>query len=320
MRTRGWIVALLTTTALAGCGGAAKTQQSAPAPTPAPAASASPSATPVVVRTPDPSATPGTATDVAAITKLVKAVVVTADYQHVVCDSLFTPDFVTMAFGSLANCQENQAGTEKHPSGASVADVKVEGDLAAANVAVQGGSTAGSTGTWYFQRSAGTWRVADQGVNYLRSNFKLGIVAQAGGDSSNPFADTAYRDCFAATVLALPDGKFITAFFANQAGASTLGQVVAPCDAKAPGGVSPFRALFEKEIRSALAAQQLSATAQNCAVDAMKKTISDADLTDAILDETVPGAAADNNLQSLETVTLSTCLGGPTSSAAPQPS
>ncbi|HEX3614445.1 MAG TPA: hypothetical protein VHU88_22350 [Sporichthyaceae bacterium] len=320
MRARGSIVALVTTLALTGCG--SSHPQSAPASTPTPDASASPSASAAPVKTPDARATPGSTSDVSAITKIVKSVAVTADYQHVVCQQLFTPDFVTTAFGGMNDCQEYQvgAGTGSHATGASVSDVKVEGDTAAGNVAVQGGSAGGSTGTWYFQRSAGTWRVADQGVNYLRSNFKLGIARQASTDSSNPFADTVYRDCFAVTVLALPDGQFRTAFFANQAGVSTLGQVVAPCDAKAPGGVSPFRALFEKEIRSALAAQQLSATTQNCAVYAMKKTISDPDLTDAILDETVPGAAADNNLQSLETVTLSTCLGGPTSSAAPQPS
>jgi hypothetical protein len=83
---------------------------------------------------------------------------------------------------------------------------------------------------------------------------------------------------------------------------------VAPCDAKAPGGVSPFRNAFNAQFRQTLIQEKAPTPIADCAIDAMKTKISEPDLTDAILDAPVAGSTAVTNLNALEAEALRGCV------------
>jgi hypothetical protein len=254
--------------------------------------------------------TPASASDAAAITKLVNTVDVTADYARVVCDKSFTSDYVSRAYGNVKACRHSRDANApgSKPTSVSVVDIKID-DVASAKVTEHGGGASGSTGTWYFRRSNGRWRVSDLGIDYVRSNFKLGFVQHKDRGATDPFADAAYRECFADKLLALPNDQFVAANFATQSGRSYVGTIVAPCDAEGPGGVSPFRIEFNTLLR-----QGLAPAVADCAVNVMQTRIADTDLTDALLDP--PASDAVTALEALDAAAVRDCSGG----APPGPS
>ncbi|HEX3826488.1 MAG TPA: hypothetical protein VHV82_04365 [Sporichthyaceae bacterium] len=130
----------------------------------------------------------------------------------------------------------------------------------------------------------------------------------------DPLANAAYRTCFVEKLLGPSDDQFVALSFAGQSGRSAIGTIVAPCDAKAPGGVSPFRTAFDAQFRQTNAAAKTADL--TCAIDALKTKISDADLTDAMLDASAAGSVAVTNLKALEDVAYRGCADG---SPAPSP-
>jgi hypothetical protein len=256
----------------------------------------------------DSGTSPASAADAAAINKLVKTVDVTADYVHVVCERSFTSDYVTRAYGTMKACRHSRDANPpgSNPTSVSVLDITSDGDAASAHVTEHGGGASGSTGTWYFRRSSGTWQVSDLGIDYVRSHFKLGFAQHKNRGPTDPFADPAYRTCFADKLLALPDDQFVAANSATQSGRSYVGRIVAPCDARAPGGSSPFRIEFNTVLRRDLAKDQPAVA--GCVVNAMQTRISDADLTDALLDP--PGSDAVSALEALDAAAVRDCSGG----------
>jgi hypothetical protein len=244
---------------------------------------------------------PPTPSDAAAITKLVRTVAVTADYAHVVCDRSFTADYVLTAYGSARTCRHSRdANPPSRPTSVGVTGIETHGDVASATVTEHGGDAHGSAGTWYILRSRGKWRVSGLGIDYVRSNFKLGLVQHRNHGAADPLADPAYRRCFADTLLALPDDQFLAANSATQSGRSYVGTIVAPCDTVTPAGVSPFRIAFNTLFR-----QGLVPTIADCAVNAMQTRISDADLTSALLDP--PGSEAVTSLKALNAAAVRDC-------------
>jgi hypothetical protein len=251
------------------------------------------------------STAPTSASEAAAITRLVNTIDVKADYARVVCDRSFTSDYVTRAYRTMTACRHSRDANApgSKPSSVSVVDVTIHGDAASARVTEHGGGASGSTGTWYFRRSKGRWRMSDLGIDYVRSNFKLGFDQRKNRDATDPFADPTYRGCFADKLLALPDDQFVAANFATQSGRSYVGTIVAPCDAQAPGGISPFRIEFNTVLR-----QGLDPAVADCAVNTMQTRISDTDLTDALLDP--PASDAVTVLESLNAAAVRDCSGG----------
>jgi hypothetical protein len=277
MRVLGPTILAAALAATAGCGsngGSDNTANSSAAPTPVATA---PSARPTALA---PSS--GARADIATITKLAKAI--DTGKAATVCRTLLTPAMISATFGTVDNCI---ADDEADPStGATVASVQVTGDAATAVVTDRGGSTDGATGTWHFQRSGKTWKLAEWGVDYMRSqlavNFGSGYKSSGADD---PFANAAYRLCFRDGMLAEDDATFRKIALGMETNHNTLtGRVFAPCAAKAPDGISPFRKSFETGVRDQLHAFGAPTEAADCVVAKLRTALDEAALINALLD------------------------------------
>jgi hypothetical protein len=281
MRVMGPTILVVALTVTAGCGGGGSSDTAAHS-------SAAPTAAATsTTGAPSPSATAlapssGAKADIAAITKLAKAI--DSGKAATVCRTLMTPAMISATFGSVDNCI---ADDEDDPTnGATVASVQVSGSTATAVVTDKGGSSDGATGTWHFERTGKTWRLAEWGVDYLRSQLDVNFgprYRSSGAD--DPFHDAAYRLCFHDGMLAKDDATFRKIALGMETNHNTLtGQVFAPCASKAPDGISPFRKTFETGVRDQLHAFGAPTEAADCVVDKLRTALDEAVLINALLD------------------------------------
>ncbi|HEY3603133.1 MAG TPA: hypothetical protein VGL04_00575 [Sporichthyaceae bacterium] len=196
-----------------------------------------------------------------------------------------TPAMISATFGTVNNCIADD-DTDDRTTGAKVASVQVTGNTASAVVTDKGGSSDGATGTWHFERSGKTWKLAEWGVDYMRSqldvNFGSGYKSSGAED---PFDNTAYRLCFRDGMLAKDDATFRKIALGMETNHNTLtGQVFAPCAAKAPDGISPFRKSFETGVRDQLHAFGAPTEAADCVVGKLRTALDEAALVNAVLD------------------------------------
>jgi hypothetical protein len=303
MRVVGPAILAVALAATAGCGsgaGEAATAHAAPSAT----------ATSPVPSTGAPAPSSGSKADIAAITKLAKAI--DAGKAATVCRTMLTPAMVKTVFGDLSTCLAADDGDEHPTTGATVTAVQVSGARASAVVTDRGGSSDGATGTWHFERTGKTWRLAAWGVDYLRAQFdlKFGPRYRAEG-AEDPFADTAYRMCIHDAFLAADDDTVQAVAYGLQQGRNTkTGPLFATCSTKATGGTSPFRKSFEDGVRAQMHAFGAPTEAADCVVDKLRTVLDEAVLINAVLDG--PGSKQLNKVSTTVTNASRACAKGST--------
>lgn len=297
---------------LAGCGGSGSvTAASSPAPSAAPSATVAPKPTPTATGSPLPSA------DNDAITNLVTEVEVIHDYKAQ-CKQLFTSAYIREAFGTLTDCQKWGFQTlSDYPTSANVTSILGSGNWATGVVTDHGGIVDGATGPWTFERSAaGQWELADESAAYVRGAYadQLGPGYQAQG-AEDPFANATYRACVVSALGAKGDDQFKSMVLGLQTHHSNgFGDAINGCSAQAPGGVSPFRVVFETGMKKQAATDHMPTTLVNCIISGLRTAVSDADLVDAVLDG--KGSTRMTNLDAQTTVVARNCA---TNSSSPAP-
>ncbi|HZE67338.1 MAG TPA: hypothetical protein VE081_11940 [Sporichthyaceae bacterium] len=309
MRVLGPTILALTLAATAGCGssgGSDNTASSGTAPTAATpsAASTKPSANPAGPST-------GSKTDIAAIIKLAKAI--DTNKPELVCTTLMTTTMISTTFGTVANCVATD-DQDAPTTGATVATVAVNGNKATAIVTDKGGSSDGATGTWHFERTGKIWKLAEWGVDYMRSqvdaNFGPKYKSSEAGD---PFAVAAYRLCIRDGMLAKDDATFRKLAVEMTTDHNSLaGPVFAACASKGPGGESPFRASFEKGLRDEFHAFGAPAEAADCVLAKLRTALPEATLINALLDG--PGSKTMSKVSGSVTTATAACAKGSTGS------
>lgn len=126
------------------------------------------------------------------------------------CVETVTDGFVTEVFGDLATCRAAAAPEpdDEPPTGATVADIEVDGDAATAKVTEQGGDTDGATGTLTFERDGEDWKISELGVDLLRSQLSTGLLEGEFDSSDGPLQDETVRTCLDDGLQGLDDDEF----------------------------------------------------------------------------------------------------------------
>jgi hypothetical protein len=164
----------------------------------------------------------------------------------------------------------------------------VTGDTATAKVTQQFGPNAiGAAGTWTFARSGANWQVSEWGIDFLRSY--VGTVFspayQSSDPTSDPIADASYRACVASALQVAPDASFRPIAYGLLSNRNTaLGQLVVGCDAKAPGGTSPWWKVLENAI-SGTDKSALGIQISTCMMSGLHAKYSDGDIINVIMNE-----------------------------------
>jgi len=300
MRVLGPTILAVALTATAGCGsngGSDNTASSNAAPT----ASSAPSAAPALA----PSS--GSKKDIAAITKLTKAV--ETGKPEVACRTLMNAAMIKATFGTVANCVAG-ADTDDPTTGVTVASVQVTGNSATAVVTDSGGANDGATGTWHFERTGKTWKLAGWGVDYMRSLTAVNFGPRyKPSDADDPFANEAYRLCVRDGMLAKDDAAFRKLALEMETDHNTLaGPVFAACATKGPGGESPFRAIFEQGLRDEFHHFGAPAEAADCVIDKLRTAVAEANLINAVLNGA--GSSELNKVSATVVTTAAACAKG----------
>jgi hypothetical protein len=218
------------------------------------------------------------ATDRAAITKVIKTLESTAD-SATIC-ALLTSSLIKKEFGSRKQCEAQPHGTA---TSFRVSGISVSGDSATAKITEHGDDAA--TGTWHFRRSSSTWKLSLVEADYYRSGFRssFGSKYKSAGATIDPLDNKKYRACGLAGLLDRSDKAFLALVY--ELGTSrnkTFGQVFSRCSSKAPGGKSPFRKVFEYELRAG--AKGAPAGVADCVVSKLRATISEPTLINEYMD------------------------------------
>lgn len=230
----------------------------------------------------DSGATEVKALDRDAITKTATGVVVAEDPQEV-CGTLLTAQFVATVFTSEKTCRKSATPDpgDVAATGATVTDIKVEGDTASAVVTDQGGQADGATGLWRFARDGAGWRVSEWSVGYLRSGYSilLGEKYKADG-AEDPFGDPKLRGCVSTALQALDDAAFLDAayklFQEAKEGEELIMRLFLDCAGNSGAeGISTLRKLFEDGVRES---SDLPAQVTDCLIENLRAAISDAEI------------------------------------------
>jgi hypothetical protein len=311
MRVLGPTILALTLAATTGCGsgGSDNTANSGTAPTAAASPSATTGASPGTTPTAPSS---GSKADIAAITKLAKAI--ETGKAATVCKTLFTAAMVKTVFGDVATCVAADEGDNDPTTGATVASVQVSGARATAIVTDKGGSSDGAGGTWHFERIGKTWQLAEWGVDYMRSEFDVGFGPTYVSDGAeDPFNDSAYRTCIHDALAALDDVAVRAVAYGLQKSRNTkTGAVFATCSSKAPGGTSPFRKNFEDGLRQEFHAFGAPTEAADCVIGKLRTDLAEANLINGVLNG--PGSKELNKVSATIAATTAACAKGSTGS------
>lgn len=238
-------------------------------------------ATPEITQTP----TPGDAEQIAAVA----VELATTDDLVRKCEQLATAGFVLAVFGSQENCttSSGDSDNDSDATGAEVTSVEVDGDSATAVITLEGGETDGASGAWRFTRQAGSWRLAEWSIDYLRSVLATGFGPNyRAEDPDDPFADAEIRRCFAAKLQSLDDQSFRTVVYslvANRDDSNeVLGRALIDCgytdsgsDLSAPD--SEVRAAFEASYRASGSQARPDADI-DCELERLRGSVSDSDI------------------------------------------
>jgi hypothetical protein len=146
--------------------------------------------------------------DTAAATKEMQAALVksvTVNDVQVECVETVTKHFVTTIYKTEAACRKAEAKPEENPAtGATLSDVKLDGDRATATATIKGGDEDGATGELQFAKEDGDWKVDGLSAAFLRSS--LTKTLSKPGDGA--LADAGTRTCIRDGLLALQDAEF----------------------------------------------------------------------------------------------------------------
>lgn len=112
----------------------------------------------------------GATGDAAEITALVRSVLL-ADKVGNICRERVSTRFVTTVFRTVKKCEKSwvDEAPEDRPTDVDVSNVRVNQLAATASIRQHGGAHEGAQGTWAFIRVDDGWRLADWGMDYLRS-------------------------------------------------------------------------------------------------------------------------------------------------------
>jgi hypothetical protein len=309
MRVLGPTILAVTLAATAGCGsngGSDNTASGSGAPTAAASTAAVATAEPSAM----PAASSGSKADIAAVTKLAKAV--DSAKAAIVCKTLMTTAMISGTFGTVDNCISDH--DDDPTAGATVASVQVNGNKATAIVTDKGGSSDGATGTWHFERTGKTWQLAEWGADYLRSqvDVNFGTRYQAEG-ADDPFAQAEYRLCIRDGMVAKDDAALRKLVLEMETEHNKLaGPVFAACASKAPGGVSPFRKTFEDGLRQEFHTFGAPTEAADCVIDKLRTALPEPNLINAVLNGT--GSKELNKVSATVATATAACAKGSTGS------
>jgi hypothetical protein len=238
-------------------------------------------ATPEITQTP----TPGDAEQITAVA----VELATTDDLARKCEQLATAGFVLAVFGSQENCKtpSDDGDADADPTGAEVSSVEVDGDSATAVITLQGGDTDGASGAWRFTRDAGSWRLAEWSIDYLRSVLATGFGPNyEAEDADDPFGDAEIRSCFTAKLQSLDDQSFRTVVYslvANRDDSNeVLGRALIECGytdsaSELPAADSEVRAAFEASYRAS-GSQARPGADIDCELERLRDSVSDAEI------------------------------------------
>jgi len=227
------------------------------------------------------------------------------------CGKLATKSFVTRVYGTLAQCHtaEKPSSSDDPSTGATVSDVKVDGDSATVKVRLAGGDTDGASGTIDLRKEQGDWRVDDLGVDFLRSQVQTGL-ASSGNDQT--FKDPKVRDCARQAFVRLPDSELrriaYLAIAETDEGKTAVGKLLLPClklSSGEAGSVSFLRRKFESGIASSARKNGLSASTIDCINGQLRSSISD----DEIAKLAFNGGKATAAMKRVSTEAFAQCAG-----------
>lgn len=231
------------------------------------------------------------ATDTATITELARTVIL-ADQVGDICREKLSAKFVATVYRTVARCEKtwvdpDDKDTADDPTGVSVSDARVNGDVATAVITLQGGEVEGVSGTWAFLRAEETWRVAAWGIDFLRSSFSFDSYRSDGPE--DPLGYPAVKNCLSDKLERRSDAAFRTfAYGLARQNRNTIGRLqadVMTC-ARVPDadGVTTLRRLFEVGVRQGMKSTTPGSEAvYDCVVQRLRKTLSDDDVADGTL-------------------------------------
>jgi len=219
----------------------------------------------------------------------------TVNDPQVECVETVTKNFVSTIYKSLATCKTVEAKPETDPAtGATLTDVKVDGDKATATATVKGGDTAGATGELTFAKEDGAWKVDDLGVSFLRSTLETGLSRS----KEAPFNNAATRTCLLDGMTKLSDSEFKAIAYDSIGGrdnaqflklisgcladtSSSSSSTSTSTDSSAATSdenVSGLRKKFEEGITESAKADGKSQAEIDCIVKSLRGSISDDDI------------------------------------------
>lgn len=233
----------------------------------------------------------GSAEDTKAMqAALVKSL--TVNDPQVECVDTVTKNFVTTVYKTLAACKTEEAKPEDTPAtGATLTDVKVDGDKATGTATVKGGDTDGAAGEIEFAKEDGDWKVDGLSVAFLRSQLETGLA----NAKDAPFNDPKTRTCVSQAMKGLSDEEFrtvaydsiggrdnkdflklITGCIATSGGSTDSGD--SSSTTSGDGEVSGLRKKFEEGITESAKGDGKSQAEIDCIIKSLRTSITDDDI------------------------------------------
>jgi hypothetical protein len=215
--------------------------------------------------------------DEQAIKDVIVTALTSADPQ-VECADTVTENFVTTVYGSLVNCKAAEAKPDdsKPATGASVANLKIDGERATADVTTVGGASDGSHGELSLAKENGDWKVDELSVAFLRSS----LTVQVSASREDAFADANVRECFVQGMSKLSDDVFLDVAYdgiARRDPHPKFVEIFQTCSTSTrdDSGISVLRKQFESGITEAAQKDKTPRKAIDCVLRALRKSITD---------------------------------------------
>ncbi len=245
--------------------------------------------------------------DEAAISAVITKGVTSTDVEEK-CVETVTTGFVTAVYGDLETCRaaEAEEDDDPPPTGAATSDIVIDGDDATAKVTIEGGNTDGATGTITLAKEDGDWKVAELGIDLLRSQLSTGFEKGDFGPDDGPLQDPAVRTCINDGLQALDDAKFRSiahASIAEKDPPAEFNSVITECisqggaegaddsaaDEGASSGEEPddgelslLRRQFEEGIRESAEDDGATAEQIDCVLRETRETISEDEIVEQV--------------------------------------
>lgn len=214
----------------------------------------------------------------------------TVNDPQVECVETVTKHFVSTVYGSLATCKKEETKPEDKPAtGATLTDIKIDGDKATGTATVKGGDTNGASGELTFVKEDGAWKVDELSVGFLRSTLETGIAQS----NEAPFNQPGFKDCVTSATKKLSDEEFrtvaydaiggrenkdflklLTGCLADSGGSTST----TTTDGSSDGEVSGLRKKFEEGVAESAKADGKSQAEIDCITKALRTSITDDDI------------------------------------------